>query len=149
MKKAIISAGIVLASVLFVSAQVSGTINFGSNPGGGYGGVYANQGQVNGGALLSLLALAQTIVARLGIFAVGLAVLAFFWFLIEFIWQGRNDPSKRTASLQGMGYSILALFVMVSIWGIIGLLGSITGVSQGGTVPIPGIPVPASNPPLN
>jgi hypothetical protein len=104
----------------------------------------AQQGQVNGSALLSLLALAQALVSNLGVFAIGLAVLAFFWFLITFIWKGKDSPDEQSKSLRGMGFSILALFVMVSIWGIIGLLGSIVGVNQGGNIPIPGIPRPAA-----
>jgi hypothetical protein len=43
-----------------------------------------------------------------------------------------------------MGFSILALFVMVSIWGIVGFLGSVFGINQGGNVPTPGIPVPGN-----
>ena len=120
---------------MIASAQILGgqiTIVFG-----------ATQGQVNGGALLQLLALAQTIVARLVPFAVGLAVLAFFWFLIMFIVKS-GDETERKKTIHGMGYSILALFIMVSIWGIIGFLGSVTGIGQGGSVPIPGVPVPTS-----
>lgn len=100
----------------------------------------ASQGQVNGGALLRLLELAQMIVTRLVPFAIGIAVLAFFWFLITFILKGKDDPEKQQSSLKGMGMSILALFVMVSIWGIIGFMGSLVGVGQGGNVPIPGVP---------
>lgn len=152
MKKSLISLSIVLASVMLASAQV---IQVGGTLGGvpiqvgtGNGGTLligqtAVQNQVNGGALLSLLALAQTLVARLGIFAVGLAILAFFWYLIGFIWKGRDNPDEQKKTLHGMAYAILAIFVMVSIWGIVGVLGSITGIGQGGSVPIPGIPVPA------
>ena len=129
MKKALTFLTIISASVSTVFAQVSI-------------GIGATQGQVNGGALLQLLALAQTIVTRLVPFAVGLAVLAFFWYLIEFIWKGAADPAKRQESLKGMGFAVLALFVMVSIWGIVGFAGSLLGIGQGGTVPIPGIPTP-------
>ena len=136
MKKALISISLATSGIMLAAAQtIGGTITIG---------IGANQGQVNGGALLSLLALAQTIVARLVPFAIGLAVLSFFWFLIEFIWKGRSDPEAKTTSLKGMGYAILALFVMVSIWGIIGFLGSVTGVGQGGNIPVPGVPIPAS-----
>jgi len=134
MKKSLISLSLAMSSVTLAAAQIIGgqvTIGFG-----------ANQGQVNGGALLQLLALAQTLVTRLVPFAVGLAILSFFWFLIEFIWKGRADPEAKSTSLKGMGYSILALFVMVSIWGIVGFLGSVTGINQGGNVPIPGVPIP-------
>lgn len=105
-------------------------------------GIGAQQGQVSGQPLLQLLGLAQDIMSRLVPFAVTLAVLAFFWYLIKFIWKGGQDAGEKSASLKGMGYSILALFVMVSIWGIIGLLGSIVGVNQGGNIPIPGVPRP-------
>ncbi len=152
MKKSLISLSIVLASVMLVSAQViqvGGTlggvpIQVGTQNGGTLLiGQTAIQNQVNGGALLQLLALAQTLVARLGIFAVGLAILAFFWFLISWIWRSNDDAEAKKNNLKGMGMSILALFVMVSIWGIVGVLGSITGIGQGGSVPIPGIPTPA------
>ena len=135
MKKALISAGMFGTTVALTLAQVSATITIGNG---------ATQGQVNGGALISLLNLAQQIVSRLGIFAVGVALLCFFWFLINFIIKGSKDPAEQSKSLRGMAYSILALFVMVSIWGIIGLLGSIFGINQGGNIPIPGIPVPAN-----
>lgn len=132
MKKALLTISFAASSLAFAFAQVSITIGSG-----------AQQGQVNGSALLSLLALAQTLVSNLGVFAIGVAVLAFFWYLIKFIVQQAN-PEAKSSSLKGMGYSILALFVMVSIWGIIGLFGSITGVNQGGNIPIPGIPRPAA-----
>lgn len=131
MKKALTTLSLVAGNIAFAFAQ---TINIG---------VGATQGQVNGSALLSLLALAQTLVNRLVPFAVGVAVLAFFWFLIKFI-ASNDAPEKKAESMKGMGYSILALFAMVSIWGIIGLLGSMLGIGQGGNIPIPGVPVPAS-----
>jgi hypothetical protein len=142
----IVSATLASAQVINVGGTAGGVPVTGSTANGGVIniGVQAAQGQVNGGPLLQLLALAQTIVSRLGIFAVGVAVLAFFWFLILFIWKGREDGAEKTRSLAGMGYAILAIFVMVSIWGIVGALGGIFGIGQGGSVPIPGIPVPTN-----
>jgi hypothetical protein len=130
MKKALFTMFTAGTSLVLASAQ---TIIIGSG---------SQQGQVNGSALISLLNLAQAIVSRLVPFAVTIAVLAFFWFLIKFIMQGGQSADAKAASLKGMGLSILALFVMVSIWGIIGLLGSIVGVNQGGNIPIPGVPTP-------
>jgi hypothetical protein len=135
MKKSLTTLSLIASNVAIAFAQVAGTITIGQT---------ATQNSVNGGALLGLLALAQTIVSRLVPFAVGVAVIAFFWFLIQFIVKGGGEGDARTKSLQGMGYSILALFVMVSIWGIVGLLGSMFGIGQGGTVPIPGVPAPAN-----
>lgn len=101
-----------------------------------------NQVQVNASALMQLLAAAQEILGRLVPFSITLAVLVFFWFLIEFIWKGSKDPAKRSESLKGMGWSIVALFVMVSIWGIVTFLGSVSGIGQGGTIPVPATPRP-------
>ena len=131
MKKALTFLSLIAVSTATAFAQ--GTVTIGQS---------ATQGQVNGGALLNLLALAQNIVSRLVPFAVGIAVLVFFWFLISFIFKS-GDAAGRDESLKGMGYSILALFVMVSIWGIIGFFGSIFGISQGGSMP--GFKLPGEN----
>lgn len=132
MKKALTILSAFIGSIALASAQV---ITVGQT---------ATQGQVNGGAILGLLALAQTIVVRLVPFAVGAAVIVFFYYIIVFIVKGNSDPTAKDASVRGMGYSILALFVMVSIWGLVGFLGSVTGIGQGGSAPIPGVPVPSN-----
>ena len=158
MKKALLSISLIIAGAMVSSAQViqvggSGTVNgtpvgvgvtVGGTSGGQFGGTIGTQGQVNGSGLLSLLALAQNIVARLVPFAIGIAVLAFFWYLILFIWKGSEDGDEKKKSLAGMGYSILALFVMVAVWGIIGFMSSLLGIQTGGSVPVPGIPVPTN-----
>ncbi|MCF7843301.1 hypothetical protein K9M47_00200 [Candidatus Gracilibacteria bacterium] len=90
--------------------------------------VFAQQGQVNGSWLLSIINLAQTVVNSLSPILITVALLAFFWFLIQFIWKGGESPSAHANGMKGMGYSILALFVMVSIWGIIQVLQNIFGV---------------------
>ncbi len=87
------------------------------------------QNQVNGSQLFQLLSLAQTIVNRLSPIMVTIALLAFFWYLIKFIAKGSQSSTERDLSLKGMGYSILALFVMVSIWGIVGNIQTILGIT--------------------
>lgn len=104
-------------------------------------GTQAAGGTANGNALLSLLALAQTIINRLVPFAIGIAVLAFFWFLIKLITDKDGGPTKQ-AALSGITYSILALFLMVAVWGVIGLLANMLGVGIGGGLPTPTIPQP-------
>jgi hypothetical protein len=103
------------------------------------------QGTQNLGALNSLLVQASQLLGNLVPVAVTLAVLAFFWYLIVFIWKGKEDGAQRKAGLDGMMYSILALFVMVAIWGIVGLLANLFGVNVGGAVPIPVVPVIKQN----
>lgn len=101
------------------------------------------QDAVNAGPLLSLLAVAQEILTRLIPFMVTLAVVVFFFFLIKFIVQSGN-PEAKTSNLKGMGLSILAVFVMVSIWGIVGFMASLTGIGQGGSIPVPSVPRPVT-----
>lgn len=129
MKKALLSVSVAVSSIALAVAQTTITIGSGSQ-----------QGQVNTTALQQLIVQASNLMAMLVPLAVTAAVLVFFWFLITFIAKGSSDPTKRSDALKGMGLSVLALFVMVSIWGLVGLLGSIVGVNQGGNIPIPGVP---------
>ena len=39
-----------------------------------------------------------------------------------------------------MIYGVIALFVMVSVWGLVGLIGNTFGIQQGGGAIIPSIP---------
>ena len=74
---------------------------------------------------------------------VALALLAFFWGLAQFIFasgdEGAKDEGKRR-----MIWGVVALFVMVSVWGLVGFVGSALGIQQGtgsGTVPtVQGLP---------
>lgn len=150
MKKALIALSLLVMAFGAVSAQTTingsaaGTINgtpikvntgangFGISIGtGANGATIGNTGQINGNALLGLLALAQTIVIRLVPFMIGLAIVIFFWFLIVYITKG-DAPEKQREGLKGMGYSLLAIFVMVSVWGIINFASSLTGIGHGG-----------------
>jgi hypothetical protein len=131
MKKALLTVSMALATAASAFAQNTYVA-----------GQTATQGTVNPTALLQLLALAQEIFSRLVPFGVTAAVVAFFFFVVKFIFKGGEEGEARKKALSGMGWSILAIFLMVSIWGIIGLFGSLVGVGQGGTIPIPGVPRP-------
>lgn len=89
----------------------------------------------NAGGLLGLIQLASKITGMLVPVTIALATLAFFWFLVEFIWKGRESADAHEKGLKGMGYSILAIFVMVSIWGIVSFIGTTIGIGQGGSLP--------------
>jgi len=92
-------------------------------------------GGANGGQLYGLLNMVQTIVERLVPLMIGIAVVAFFWYLVVFISKGEESADKRKVGLQGMGYSLIAIFVMVSIWGIMVFLSNVLGVGIGGGLP--------------
>ncbi len=69
----------------------------------------------------------QPIVSLL--FAVGF--LVFLWGLIEFI-ANPTESSKRKTGIDHMMYGILGLLIMVSIWGIVGLVTSTLGLDCAG-----------------
>lgn len=60
----------------------------------------------------------------------GIAVLVFFWGLVQYIISA-GDEEKRKSGRGYMVAGIIALFVMVSVWGLVYLLGSLVGVGQG------------------
>lgn len=64
--------------------------------------------------------LTGTVVKSVGTLMLTLAVVAFFWGIVQFIWgksQGSGDKAK--VGQEFMGWGLLALFVMFSVWGII------------------------------
>src|SRR3989344_4866273 len=71
-------------------------------------------------------------------FFIGIAVVVFIYGLIRFV-VNQGDEEKRAAAKWYMIYSILAIFIMVSIFGIIRLLGNTLGINQGETVTPPRI----------
>lgn len=90
-------------------------------------------------AFLPLVASAQTLLNTLALFsqflnslvylAITAAILAFFWGLIRYLFNNKGGDDKKQG-LEIMMYGILALFVMVSIWGIIQLLQRTFGVTN-------------------
>jgi hypothetical protein len=61
---------------------------------------------------------------------VALALLGFFWGLAVYIFQSGTDE-KRKKGLSIMIWGIIALFVMLSVFGIINALQSTLGVGNG------------------
>ena len=60
---------------------------------------------------------------------VGIALLGFFWGLAQFIFA-QGDIEKKTDAKKTMIWGIVALFVMVSVWGLVRFIGSAVGVDQ-------------------
>ena len=50
---------------------------------------------------------------------VGVALLVFFWGLAKFIFRVGGDEKAVEGGKRLMGWGLLALFVMLSVWGII------------------------------
>ncbi len=96
-----------------------------------------------GQGIIDLIKLIQTLIGYAGPILLSAAVLAFFFGLIMFIWKGRENDEKRKGSMAFMGYALLAIFVMVALWGIVSFIGSTLGISNPtsiGTIALPVTP---------
>lgn len=62
-----------------------------------------------------------------------IAVLVFFWGLAMYMFN-TSDTSKRTEGINIMFMGIIAIFVMVSIWGIIRILQQTFKVESGSPI---------------
>ena len=123
MKKALtIGLGIV-SSISFAVAQTAPALNQGT---------VGAPGKSSATGILGLVETLQTLLDRAVPLIISLAVLGLFWFLLQFVWKGSSDPKAREGSIKGMGYSLLAIFVMVAVWGIIAFIANLTGIGVGG-----------------
>lgn len=73
---------------------------------------------------------------------VAIALLAFFWGLVTYIFKS-GSPDERKKGLSIMIWGIIALFVMLSVFGIINALQDTFGVKTG-NVNIPSITTDSS-----
>jgi ABC-type phosphate transport system permease subunit len=60
------------------------------------------------------------------LFAAGF--LVFMWGMVEFI-ANPTDPTKKSTGKRHMIAGVLGLLIMVSIWGIVGIITDVIGVS--------------------
>ena len=72
---------------------------------------------------------------------VTLAVVLFFWGLAVFIFSAGNEDGRERGK-QIMIWGVIALFIIVSIWGIVAFLGNLFGIEQGGSAPVPNVGAP-------
>lgn len=123
MKKALTIGLGFISTVSFAMAQASlGTGQVGT-PGGS-----------TATGIIGLVDTLQSLLNRAVPLIISLAVIGLFWFLLQFVWKGNSDPKAREGAIKGMGYSILAIFVMVAIWGIIAFIANLLGVGVGGDI---------------
>jgi len=68
-----------------------------------------------------------------------LALLYFFWGLAKYILAAGNEASKQ----DGKGimiWGIIALFVMVSVWGLVKILQATFNISDSENITLPAVP---------
>jgi len=147
-----VSAQRIEGSVCLTSGNETGTISGGaciSTFGGNSGGDFENRpsgsgGQRLPGADLSVIAnLIQQIQGLLNLSVplfIGFAVLYFFYNLIQYFFVNAENATAKSTNVEKMGFGILAIFIMVSLWGIIYFLNAATGIDQGGGAKLPTLP---------
>jgi len=86
----------------------------------------------------SLITKVQGWVNSLTPLIVALALLAFFWGLAKFIFSGAAEDQTQGKNI--MIWGIIALFVMVSVWGIVRAIGDTLDIEQGGGIEVPIVP---------
>ena len=69
-----------------------------------------------------LIGILVALMAKLVPILMGLALLGFFWGIIQFLTNPDNED-KREQGKWFMVWGIIALFVMVSLWGLVRLVG--------------------------
>ena len=76
-------------------------------------------------------------------FIFALAVLAFIWGALNYFLLSGGEEEKRSKGKQFMIWGIIALTVMMCVWGLVGILGGTFSIS---TSALPHVTPPASNP---
>jgi hypothetical protein len=123
----------------------SGSVNTGGGTGGGAvntsGGPAYQQGQYQRGAGTADLSFVANLIAQVGGIVrllppilTGIAVIAFFVYLIRYFLISKDNADNKKKDLSGMMYSLLAIFVMVALWGIIAFFGDAIGINPNTTV---------------
>lgn len=96
------------------------------------------QNNPNASYIESLFGGARSILGLVVPILVTLATIYFIWAVFQFI-KGKDEATRKEARGK-MIAGIIGLFVIVSVWGIIRLLGFTLGIQQGGvqgSVPCP------------
>ncbi|MDD5050443.1 MAG: hypothetical protein PHV93_01745 [Candidatus Pacebacteria bacterium] len=81
-----------------------------------------------------LINFAQNILTKLVPLFISAAVVLFLYGVLTYILAG-GDEEKRSAGRNTMIYGIIAIFVMVSVWGLVNLLRDSLQLNQANNVP--------------
>jgi len=63
---------------------------------------------------------------------IAIGLLFFLWGLVQYIAASGDEAAKEEGKRK-MIWGVIALFVIVSVWGLVALVGQLTGVNQGST----------------
>ena len=93
--------------------------------------------QVNTNYLASMIGGAKNLLDQLVVFLIALAVVWFIWNVIKYTMSS-DEEAKGKAKSQ-MIWGIIAIAVIVSVWGLVGLLQNIFGVNTTGAGNVNGL----------
>ena len=85
--------------------------------------------------LLGLISFAGDALNRLIPVLIALALVAFFWGLVQYIFQRKKGQGKKV-----MIAGLIGLFIMVSVWGLIRIAQNTLGVGSVGSPQVPQVP---------
>ena len=71
---------------------------------------------------------------------IGVAIIAFFWGLISYMFKTKGDQEGRKTATNLMVWGILAIFIMLSVFGLVRLLQNTFGVGGGSLQQVGGAP---------
>lgn len=79
------------------------------------------------------------IIAKIIPLMFAIAIVYFFWGLIQFL-RGAGDPKMHDQGKMHMIYGIIAIAVMISVYGLVAWLQTNLGVSSVTSLPLPTVP---------
>ncbi|MFM2383801.1 MAG: hypothetical protein RIQ72_373 [Candidatus Parcubacteria bacterium] len=86
-----------------------------------------------------ILRYSSTFLGRLAPFIITLTLLTFLWGMFQMVRSGSEESRKEGRQI--IVFGVVALFVMVSVWGLVNLLRRTTGLTGASTAPQgPGVP---------
>lgn len=62
---------------------------------------------------------------------IGVALIFFLWGVVKLISSG-GDAGKRAEGVSMITYGVIALFVMVAVWGLVGIVASTLNIGTSG-----------------
>lgn len=88
--------------------------------------------------IVGLIRFANTALNDVIVLLITAAIVVFFWGMVQYILKtGKGDSKGGSSGLTTMIWSVVAIFVMVSVWGLIHLLQSTFGVSSSDSAQAP------------
>jgi len=85
--------------------------------------------QVGGADIDSIFGKINSVLSSIVPILLTLALIYFFWGLVKYIMSAGEESARKDGKWM-MIWGIIALFVMVSVWGLVATVGNITGVGS-------------------